>query len=1256
MSTELLRTLLQVGDRRRTVIRRNLLALWWLEFALVAGVALNFSWPWPANGPASPAFLLAWVALPLAIAGAIVALTRRLARDPVALAHRVEAAHPELGTGLLAALNEEEKSLGGRLGYLQSAVVRQAIQHNEDHDWREVVPTRRLRRARFAQVASFTLYLAALTALAYQARPGAPGSRAADPAAIATADAFEVQVEPGDAEVERGAPLLVVARFPGKVPPDVYLAYQDASDSGTDRRMARALEDPTFAGRVESVASDATYRVEFAGGSSKDFQVKVFEYPEVRRVDAKLVFPEYTAIAPKVVEDIRHVTAVEGSELTLTFRINKEVAEAKLVDDQGAVTPLKKIEGENLYASTFTLVDPHRYKVDLLDKDGRQSKVPTEVAVNVTRNRPATVAMTQPSRDLRVSPVEELTLRADVADDFGVTRHGLSYAVPGQEPKELELPGPKPSAKKLKAEHVLAFEAMNAQPDQLVTYYFWAEDIGPDGQPRRTMGDMFFAEVRHFEEIFRQGESQSASQKQQQQQQQQGNAQQAEQLAELQKQVINATWKLVRRETRPKPSAEFADDAKTLRDSQQAAIDQADALGEKPLAEDSKADLAKAIASMKEAEKLLAEAAKGPLVNKLPPALAAEQAAYQALLRLRAREFEVTRQQRQQSSSSASASQRQQQQQLDQLELKEDQDRFEQQTTARAQTQQQQQAQEDRQVANRLKELAQRQADLNARLKEVQSALEAAKEQAARDEIERQLKRLRDQQQQVLRDTDELRERMEREENRDRMAEERKQVEQARENVRQAAEALEENKLSQAVNEGARAEKQLDQAREDLRKKSADRFADDLNEMREQARKLDEQQGQIADRLEAKDQDRQAQRSLRDADDRQQVQKGLEDQRQQLDKLLDRMRETVQQADETEPLLAKQLFEAVNQANQQAIPDALKQAEKLAEVGINPEAAKSARQAGQGIAQLREGVEKAAKSVLGDETAALKRAQAELEDLTNQVNREVARANPDEAKGPFDKLESPSQPGQRGQQQSGQGQQAQAGQGQPGQPGQQAQGQPGQPGERPRGQGQQGQQGQGQQGQGQQGQQGQGQQGQQGQGQGQQSQGQQGQGQGQGGQGGGDRQGGMRQASSPNGGGGGSPGGADGLLDQVAGRGAGVPGTGGPITGEGFRQWADRMRDVEELLQDPQLRAEAARIRDRARGAREEFKRHSKVPDPKALKEMVADPIRELRDRVAEEVRRRESPDSLVPIDRDPVPPRYTEGVRRYYERLGDGR
>jgi hypothetical protein len=43
----------------------------------------------------------------------------------------------------------------------------------------------------------------------------------------------------------------------------------------------------------------------------------------------------------------------------------------------------------------------------------------------------------------------------------------------------------------------------------------------------------------------------------------------------------------------------------------------------------------------------------------------------------------------------------------------------------------------------------------------------------------------------------------------------------------------------------------------------------------------------------------------------------------------------------------------------------------------------------------------------------------------------------------------------------------------------------------------------------------------------------------------------------------------------------------------------------------------------------------------------------ELRTRISEELARRESKEALVPIDRDPVPTRYSELVRRYYEELG---
>ena len=97
------------------------------------------------------------------------------------------------------------------------------------------------------------------------------------------------------------------------------------------------------------------------------------------------------------------------------------------------------------------------------------------------------------------------------------------------------------------------------------------------------------------------------------------------------------------------------------------------------------------------------------------------------------------------------------------------------------------------------------------------------------------------------------------------------------------------------------------------------------------------------------------------------------------------------------------------------------------------------------------------------------------------------------------------------------------------------------------------------------------------------------------------------------------------------------------------------MRDVEEMVDNPELRAEAARIRDQARAIRAEMKRHSKDPNWNLIRVNVAGPLVELSNRVSDELLRRTSKQAIVPLDRDPVPPKYSEKTRRYYERLGSG-
>ncbi len=109
------------------------------------------------------------------------------------------------------------------------------------------------------------------------------------------------------------------------------------------------------------------------------------------------------------------------------------------------------------------------------------------------------------------------------------------------------------------------------------------------------------------------------------------------------------------------------------------------------------------------------------------------------------------------------------------------------------------------------------------------------------------------------------------------------------------------------------------------------------------------------------------------------------------------------------------------------------------------------------------------------------------------------------------------------------------------------------------------------------------------------------------------------------------------------------------MTGGGFRDWADRLRDVEEMIGDPELKSDAARIRDRAQQVRKDLVRHSQEPNWDLVRMSISQPLVELRDRISQELQKRESRKALVPIDRDPVPTSYAEQVRRYYERLGSG-
>jgi len=1245
----------------RPRLRRVAARIRWFRFwrALAAGwaasalIALALAWLQGPLGWTSPLVLpsVAGFGAAFAFTLALRQLTRPI--DDRWLARRIEAAHPEMDGLLLTAVQQTGDTTGPG-GYFRERIIQEAAVRAARADWRDVLPRSRLIVGQAMHWVACGLFVASLSYLRVSPVLGEkPSWKGAD----------GVTVTPGDTKLEKGESLVVLARFGSEVPASVSLVVRESGTASRTIPLVKSLADPVFGGSVPEVQRDLTYHVEYPGGRTPEFRVTVFEHPRLIRAD-------FTRLPPRRIEDTRRVSAVEGTRLDVTLTLNKPVRSARLVG-RGATKGTLELQAtpdrpEALLVGHVPAASG-TYELQLTDDEGRGAKTPVPFTIDVQPNRPPEIRLALPRGDVRPSALEEVGFEGTVWDDFGVLRHGLAYSLADGAQVELELGQEAPAREKRAFAHLLRLEELGAKPDDLVTWHAWAEDIGPDGRPRRTQGDLFFAEVRPFDEIFREqrqdsGEGEGGPQ-----------GQQAQRLTELQKQIISATWRL----RRDGAKAGYAADAKVVLESQQQALTQAGEAAAEARGPRQEALWQPVIQGMERAVERLREAATAP--ESLAQALIHEQAAYQALLRLQSRETSVARRNRKQGGGGGGGGN---QRQLDQLELEQSENRYETQRVARSP--QNQERREQLAVMNRLQELARRQQDLNERLREVQASLQEAKTEAEREEAARRLRRLEEEQRQMLADADEIRQRMDRAENQASLANQRQQLEETRDQLRQAADAAAGGSVAQALASGSRAQRQLQEMRDELRRQNAGEFAEELRTMRGEARSLAQQQEEATRQLERLAQGGAAgtRKTLSGAGDRQELLDQLEGQKEQLNRLVERASRLSEQAENSEPLLSRQLYDSLRKVSQddaKAVRDArdallsggslsrdlnerLQRAQEREEGGRAVDVTREllrdgllgeARQAGERsrglVDELRRGVERAAERVLGDDAEQLKLARSELDALADQLQRELATAGaPGSGRPGEERQAAAGTPG--GERPAGTEGSAPDAAGEPGRPGNQpgqtpgesvAGGSPGQPGAPGAGETP---------------------------GEGRGNAGAPGENEGRGRSEA--RPAGERMAADgprPVRRGGGAGGGRESLgLDALFNSGeerAGIGGgdfggavTRGPLTGEEFNRWSERLRDVEDLVESPELRNALASARERARLVRRDFRQERRKPDWASVQLQILRPLLEVRSRVAEDLARRESKDPLVPLDRDPVPARFAEAVRRYYEELGKDR
>lgn len=99
--------------------------------------------------------------------------------------------------------------------------------------------------------------------------------------------------------------------------------------------------------------------------------------------------------------------------------------------------------------------------------------------------------------------------------------------------------------------------------------------------------------------------------------------------------------------------------------------------------------------------------------------------------------------------------------------------------------------------------------------------------------------------------------------------------------------------------------------------------------------------------------------------------------------------------------------------------------------------------------------------------------------------------------------------------------------------------------------------------------------------------------------------------------------------------------------------WSEQLRDVEQVVDSQDLRNQLATVRERTQVLRQDYRDNGRKPDAEKVRQEIIAPLSQVRVWVQQELARQQDPNSMVPLDRDPVPANYTELVRAYYEKLG---
>lgn len=658
-----------------------------------------------------------------------------------------------------------------------------------------------------------------------------------------------IKVNPGNVEIAKGSDQQVKAQLVGFDAADVRLYVQpESSTVWKPMPMEPEARGNGFLYLLIDIQTPLRYYVESKGVRSLAYSVKVFDQARVANLSLTYNFPAYTGMPPQTVENEGDISALKGTRVNLKVSLSQPARTARLLFDDQSTLDLSSQNSRD-FSGSLDLKRSGSYVVQIAEVGNKPYSGSPEYLMEALEDAPPKVTISKPMRDVRATSVEEVFSEVKAEDEIGMGKVELRYSVNGGPEKSLELYNGNPKEMAVTAAHTFFLEEYGLQPGDIISYYGKGWDNNNVTGPGTSSTDIYFIEVRPFEQKYTQSQqapSQSASAAQ-------SESEQA--LSKQQKEIISATFKQIR-DKEQLDQKEYLDNLKSLALVQSRLQEQAKGVVSRmerrgaAAADESFGKLAEylsgAIAEMEKAAINLG-------AQQPSDALPEEQKSLQQLMRAESlfREIQVSFA-AQQSSSGSSGSQANAEDLADLFELELNKLKNQYETVQRGE--QQAQDQQVDEALQRLKELAQRQQQMNERNRQMAQrggSPSSSSGGGGGNQSQQQLMQEAEQLQRQL-------QRLSRERSSPQLSEISNQLQKAIDEMKKGLASQQSGNSSEAMSQGIRALQQLDEAQRHLAQNQQLGLQQELERAAEESQKLVEEQAKIQENLERISQDPQA--------------------------------------------------------------------------------------------------------------------------------------------------------------------------------------------------------------------------------------------------------------------------------------------------------------------------------------------------------------------------------------------------------------